>query len=172
MPLNFGNGQTVDVVAPDVPVIRVLPPAISSPIVVPIAGPQGIPGPPGPPGNTSSQIRLTGIAESSLSGHRAVTQNSDGTIRYADNATIEHLHAPIWLTTGATAPGDLADLLAYGPIHEVSWSWNTGPIYLGANGLITQIIPTAPGALFLAQIGVATGATSAWIDRRSSIVLI
>jgi len=47
MPLSFGNGVTIQVVAPDKPTVRVAPPSPASLAVVPVQGPAGPAGPPG-----------------------------------------------------------------------------------------------------------------------------
>lgn len=131
------------------------------------------PGPQGPPGVTSvGQVRVTLPAAVALSGHRAVTRQPDGTLDYASNTLAAHVHAPIWLTTGAAAAGVLVEVLLYGQLTEPSWSWTPGPLYLGTGGLITQTPPSAPGALFLVQLGVATGPTAVVLDRQPSITLI
>lgn len=120
---------------------------------------------------TAGQVRLTAVAAAPLSGHRIVTPAVDGNVDYASAATPGHLHAPLWLTRGAVAAGGTAQLLAYGPIVESSWSWTPGPVYLGTSGLLTQAAPAAPGAAFLAQVGYATSATRLVVDRQPSIAL-
>lgn len=168
MPLEFAPGTVVRVVPPDIPVIKTTPPLTDSNLVVPVSGP---PGPPGPPGEIAGQIRLEAVAGQALSGHRIVTPRPDGLLAYASNLDLDHLHAPLWLTLGAALLGAPVDVLTYGLITESSWSWTPGPLFLGAGGFITQTPPTSPGALFIVQIGTATGPTSAWVDRRSSIRL-
>lgn len=158
------ESQTESVAVVEVPTI----------VAVTAPGPQGPPGPAGPagpPGGTAGQIRLAGVAGTALSGHRAVTRASNGDVVYASNTEATHLHAPLWVTVGAAAIGAPIEVIAYGVMEESTWSWVPGPLYLGANGVITQIPPIAPGALFLAQIGVALTPTMIWIDRRSSISL-
>jgi len=119
------------------------------------------------------QIQLTAIAAVALSGHRAVTPRPDGTLEYASNAVAAHLHAPLWITQGAVTAGQLATVLAYGALIESSWAWTPGvPLFLGADGLLTQSAPAAPGALFLAKVGIVTGPTTAFFDREPSISLI
>jgi len=136
-----------------------------------IRGPQGVPGLTGPPGAAgSSAIFATGDAATSLSGHRVVTPNPDGTLRYATNDDIGDLFAPLWITTGAAASGDPADAIVFGPLIEPSWSWTPGPVYLGVNGTLTQT-PPEPPAVFLAQIAIATGPTALFVDRNPSIKL-
>lgn len=169
MPVDLAPGLTVQVAPPVMPEVRIAPPS-STTVVVPVAGP---PGPPGPAGSgAAGQVRLTALAAVALSGHRAVTPRPDGGLEYADNTTLAHLHAPVWITLGAAVAGDEVEVLAYGTLAEPSWSWIPGtPLYLGASGVITQVPPAAP-ALFLAQIGVATSPTTAFIDRQPSITLI
>jgi len=71
------------------------------------------------------------------------------------------------------AIGQSATVLAYGLLTESSWAWTPNvPLFLGADGLLTQTPPVAPGALFLAQVGTATGATAAFFDRHPSIGLV
>jgi hypothetical protein len=139
-----------------------------------IRGPQGAPGAQGPPGSAdgSASINLTGIADGNLSGHRVVTPQADGTLTYASNDNPAHLHVPLWITSGAVLDGDAADMFAFGLMIEPSWSWTPGaPVYLGTGGQLTQTPPTPPGAAFLAEIGVATTATSLFVDRSPSIKL-
>lgn len=127
-------------------------------------------GPPGPVGSPDSIIE-TGVAAATLSGHRAVTRNADGTIGYASNDNAAYVAAPIWITTGAAVSGATVTAVAYGLITEPTWSWTPGPVYLGAAGVLTQTVPTSPGAVFLAQIGYAPTPTSIFVDRYPSIKL-
>jgi len=128
---------------------------------------------PGYLAQAAGQVQLTAIAAVALSGHRAVTPRPDGTVEYASNAVAAHLHAPLWITQGAVTAGQLATVLAYGALVESSWAWTPGvPLFLGAGGLLTQTAPVAPGALFSAQVGTATGATAAFFDRQPSIGLV
>lgn len=126
---------------------------------------------PGTPISVASQVLITGTAAVALPGHRVVTRASDGTFGYASNDTFGHLNAPLWVTSGAVSSGGTVTAQAYGPMEEPTWSWLPGPLYLGAGGLLTQVIPVAPGALFLASVGYATASTSAIIDRQPSIIL-
>jgi len=121
----------------------------------------------------AGQVQFTAIAAVALSGHRAVTPRPDGTLEYASNAVAAHLHAPLWITQGAVTAGQSATVLAYGALTESSWAWIPGaPLFLGADGLLTQTPPVAPGALCLAQVGTATSPTSAFFDRQPSIGLV
>jgi hypothetical protein len=143
------------------------------------AGPAGPPGddgaagpagPPGPPGASNSTI--TRAAAEALSGHRVVTADVDGRLIYASNDVPGQLAAPLWVTTGAALAGDMAEALMFGPMDELTWNWTPGPVYLGQNGVLTQTVPVASSAFFLAQVGFATSATALFVDRNPSIKLI
>jgi hypothetical protein len=129
----------------------------------------GVPGPPGPPGPAGGYA--VGTAASTLSGHRVVTASPDGTWRYASNDNLADLTAPLWVTTGAVDAGEQGEAVILGPITEPSWSWTPGPVYLGVDGMLTQVPPTAPAAVFLAQVGFATSATTLFVARNPSIKL-
>jgi hypothetical protein len=129
----------------------------------------GLPGPPGPPGPVGGNG--LGTASRPLSGHRVVTALPDGSLDYASNDDPAHLAAPLWITTTAAGTGDEVAFVVVGPVTEPSWNWTPGPVYLGANGVLTQTPPTAPAAVFLAQIGFATSLTTLFVDRNPSIKL-
>lgn len=136
-------------------------------ILVPSPGP---PGPQGPSGvGAAQQVTVTGTAATALSGHQAVTRLSDGTIGYASNLDLTHLHLPIWITTGAAASGAQVTAVAFGEIVEPTWAWTPGPVWLGSNGALTQTVPAAPA--FLAQLGVSTDPDRLFVDRQPSITL-
>ena len=167
MELGLGE-EAIRVVAPDLPAVKVVGPGIPTVSVVAVDGP---PGPAGPPGDVAGQLRLAGVAAVTLSGHRAVTPRPDGTLDYASNDDPTQINAPVWLTLGAAVAGAPVDVLVYGFIVEPSWSWDPGPIYLGVGGLLTQIPPDLTPALFLAQVGFATGPTTLFFDQHQSIAL-
>lgn len=123
-------------------------------------------------GSGISQISFILNAGATLSAHKVVTKSSDGTINYASNDNISHINSPLWITNNSAVLGAPVTVITYGDIEEPSWSWTPGPLYLELNGVITQTVPTATGGtLFLAQLGFATGPTSAFIDREPSIKL-
>jgi hypothetical protein len=101
-----------------------------------------------------------------------VTQGSDGRVGYASNDNPAHVQSPLWITMGAATTGTAVEVVMFGALTEPSWTWTPGPLYLGAAGALTQTPPSAlGGATFLAQIGVASGATAVFIDRGPSILL-
>jgi len=121
----------------------------------------------------TEQVRVTGIAGTALSGQRVVTKLPNASIGYASNDIISHVHAPLWIALGSAVAGDTVEALAYGSLEEPSWNWIPGdPLFLGSGGVLVQVPPIVPGALFLAQVGVATTITTIFINRQPSIILI
>jgi hypothetical protein len=141
-------------------------------VVLPVSGRPGVPGPPGAAADVAGQLRATAPAGADLSGHRLVTPQADGTLRYLSNADAADLGAPCWLTVGSALAGTDAVVLVYGAITEPSWSWTSGPLYLGADGLLTQTPPTAPSAAFIVSVGYATAPTSIFLSPQPAISLI
>lgn len=144
---------------------------VTVPTIVAVAapGPQGPVGPQGLAGPAGSGT-ATFTAGITVSGHRMVIRQADGTVTYADWTTVGS--APLWMTLGAASSGATVTAQFSGVVDEPSWTWTPGPLYLGATGLITQTVPTASaGAVFLTQIGFATSPTSVVLDRCPSIRL-
>lgn len=140
-------------------IVRELPPNV-------VALAPGSQGPPGPSGG--SLVRVAGV---NLSGHRLVVPRSDGEVIYADNATVAHTSLPIWLTLGAALAGGSVTVVALGEVIEPTWAWTPeGSIYLGANGVLTQTVPSSP-ARFIEQVAVAETPTSIYFDPKIPITI-
>lgn len=121
-------------------------------------------------GGSVAELKRSGVAAIALSGHRAVTPQANGQLTYASNDNAAHVAVPLWITSGAASVGASVEVLLTGLMIEPSWSWTPGgPVYLGTNGQLTQTPPTAPGAVFIAQVGTATSPTSLFVDRTPSI---
>lgn len=125
---------------------------------------QGVPGTPGLPGAPGSTIVVeaaggpggatisTRIAGEALSGHRAVYVGDDNLLYYAQPNGLAA--RTVGVTTGAAAAGAAATFQIDSEMVELSWNWVGGSIWLAANGVLTQVVPTV-GALF--QVGTAMG---------------
>lgn len=131
-------------------------------------GDQGDPGPGAGPIQT-----LVGVAGSPLGGHRVVGPGNDGAYRYVGNDQPLHLLRVAGITTGAAAAGASIVVQTAGPLTEPSWSWSPDlPVFLGTNGLLTQIPPTASdGAVFVMIVGVALTETSIFVHLASPLRL-
>lgn len=134
-----------------------------------VSGGVGFPGPPGPAGPVGSS-NITAAAGEPLGGHRAVVLDADGLAWYADNTDAQHLGRVVGITLSAAVLGADATLQSAGYITEPSWNWTPyQPVYLSANGLLTQTPPTTG---FMQVLGVALSATSLFIQLRDPIVII
>ena len=128
-------------------------------------GPQGIQGIPGPTGGVSL-IYPAGVA---LGGHRMVILDDAGLAVYADNTIAAHANKVLGMTTGAASLGASATIQTGGELTEPSWTWTLDvPIYLSANGLLTQTPPTTGFSLI---VGFPITATKIFINLREPIFL-
>lgn len=106
-------------------------------------GIQGRPGRPGLDGIASQQngTIYRAIADTSISGHRAVIRTASG-ISYASNDNLSHKLATIGVTLNAANVGDMVTVIVYGEITEPSWNWTPNlPVFLGVNGNLVQVAP-------------------------------
>jgi len=94
----------------------------------------------------------TATASINLSALRAVILDNAGQFAYADSGTPSHAYRVAGILPYAIPQG--AEGVAYrlGEISDAVWNWTRGsPIYLGANGQLTQTPPTTGFLLVLAQ---------------------
>lgn len=157
-----------EVVVVDEVTVEILERAIPGP-----AGPRGATGDPGPVGPPNGNPGRTVIAGMTVSGHRLVTPQPDDTIVYADNSMVASCVLPVWLTTGAIMQGEQGPVVFLGIVSEPSWTWAPSePIFLGANGLLTQTAPTlASGAAFVLIVAHAISPTELFFNPKVPIVL-
>jgi len=131
-------------------------------------------GPPGPAGAGGAGTALTKTAGTALSGHRAVVLDVSGEAIYADNTVLAHRDKVLGLTSGAASAGADVTIVSYGEITEPSWTWTLDePVFLGANGLLTQTAPALiAGAVFLQRIGFPNGGPmTLFVDIDTAITL-
>lgn len=127
-------------------------------LVLAEVGIQGLPGKEG----TSSTVEFP--ASAPLSGHRAIAVIA-GQAVYADSSIPAHAYAVVGVNQAASAGG--AGLLIYNNqlIAESTWNWIPGdPIFVGTNGLLTQIAPQAPPGVFVLQVARALSPRTIWVD--------
>lgn len=97
-------------------------------------GPQGI------PGQSLTHIYMTSGA--SLNGHRVVIPDASGNVVHP--VVLTETDVVVGITLGAVNAGDVAEIQIAGTITEPSWNWTLGlPIFVGANGILTQSVPTS-----------------------------
>lgn len=123
---------------------------------------------PGPKGESSAVLNIY-TAGASLSGHRMVTLNSSQQLIYATNINLDHAEKVLGMTMGAAAAGDLTQVIRSGELSEPSWNWTLGqPIFLGLDGLLTQV-PPASG--FLLHVAFPISATRVFVDIKQALIL-
>lgn len=126
-------------------------------------GPPGLPGAPGPAGGSAFQR----IAGETLSALRAVYE-LDGVVRYLDSSDADHIDLLLGLTLTAATPGAPVNIQRSGPIDDAGWNWAPGPVWLGADGTLTQ---TPPADGYDVLIGAAMSATRLTLNIQDPITL-
>lgn len=118
---------------------------------------------------SSSQIVMT--SGSALSALRVVVSDVTNRAILADSGTAAHADRAYGLTiTAVGAAGVSVTVLLSGYHTDVVWAWDvTKPIFLGANGVLTQISPVTG---FTQQVARPITATSLSFGTHSSFVLI
>jgi len=123
-----------------------------------IPGPAGPLGPPGPAGGAT----LIPVGSTPLSGHSAVALGPDGALQPADCTLSTHRGAVLGVVANAYAAGADAVVSNNIPLEHAGWTWVLGPVFVGAGGVLTQVLPV--GALFSQIVGQAVSATRVLID--------
>lgn len=114
---------------------------------------------------SASQL-VASVAGEDLSGHRMVRIES-GSAWYASNADQSHAGKVAGITTGAAVATDPVSVQTQGLMTEPSWSWTPGPVYLGADGALTQTPPTSG---FLLIVGRAIDTTKLLIGIQTPVL--
>ncbi len=143
--------------------VGVHPPVHRQVLSAGIQGPAGPMGPAGPSGGTSTEY----VAGTVLGGHRIVF--AEGTqVQYVDSADISQVERVVGITLHAAEEGAPVLVQRHSEITELTWQWEPGPVYLGSNGLLTQVVPST--GVFL-QVGIALSATVLDLRISSPIIL-
>lgn len=104
----------------------------------------------------------------SLGGHRVVASVSGSPI-YADSSNNNLIGLVIGITARAVSAGQVALIQVYGPMSEVSWNWTPdSPLFVGADGALTQSAPTSG---WVQEVARAISATRIMIDLQPPILL-
>jgi hypothetical protein len=119
--------------------------------------------PAGSPISTVSTLTLT--ASTNISGLTAVATSSGQAVTASSSTG-----APVvGIATGGALAGADVTVQYEGPISDTSWSWAYNqPIFIAANGVLTQ---TAPTSGYSQIVGYPINATSLLIDIQAPITL-
>lgn len=126
-------------------------------------GPPGAPGAPGPEGGAALQR----TAGTTLSALRAVYE-LDGQVHYLDYRDAEHIDLLLGITLTAAGAGQPINVQRSGAIDDSGWSWTPGPVWLGADGVLTQ---TPPATGYYVLIGAAVSANRLLLNIQPAIKL-
>jgi hypothetical protein len=121
----------------------------------------------GPPGSGNGSFDVIGTAATNLGGQRVVYLAADG-MRYGtanDPITLD----VIGITVGSASVGAAVVVRSSGPMTDPTFNFTPGPIFLGLNGLLTQVSPSTGGAII---IGNALSANTMLIRIHQTLELI
>lgn len=91
---------------------------------------------------------LTGLAGETINGHRVVAWAADGTLVHAQPANV---FAIAGLTTASASIGGVVTAANDGAVTFAGWSWTAGPVFLGADGTLTQTLPATGFAVVIGR---------------------
>lgn len=129
-------------------------------------------GPQGVAGVSGTAVIPNLVSGSSLSGHRLVYIDNAGTAQLASASDISHAGKVVAMTTSASSNGAATTALTIGLFTEPSWNFDTNlPLYLGDNGLITQVVPSKPTSLFSQIVGYVINPTTIYLQLETPIIL-
>ncbi len=130
---------------------------------MPIPGPRGAAGPSG----GSAEW----IAARALSGHRVLAAINAVHVDYADAADLSLRNRIIGVSAGAASAGAPVMVFNAGMMNFNGWSWVAGaPVFLGAGGALTQVLPASPSA-FSIVIGRALAPDTLFVAIGAAIIL-
>ena len=130
-------------------------------------GPQGEVGPPGAGGESSLSVISQCVAGEIISGHRAVYKKNNS-IYYADKDIEETVSGLLGISVGAALIGGAVNLVFAGELTEPSWNWNyPAPIFIGNNGILTQVAPLSGWMVIIAK---SISPTAVWVKPEEPIL--
>ena len=112
---------------------------------------------------------LTGEAATALSALRVVTADDTGRLVYASSADLTQFAKGLALTLQAFAEGDEAVAALALIVTDAAWSWeDSSPIFLGLDGVLTQVAPTNG---YLRQVAAPLSSTSLYFEPQEATLL-
>lgn len=122
----------------------------------------GSPGPQGAPGQSGTSA-LVQTAATDLGGHRVLRTTGAGIVGYASNSDPLHGDDTIGMSANAAMAGQEVTVVTAGAVSFNGWAWTPGkPVYLAADGLLTQIADMDTAA-FAQVIGHASDAQTVFV---------
>lgn len=112
------------------------------------------------------------LASGTIVGHRVVRCIDAAEVAYTDVTDANQVFSALGISLNSSAPGDVVNVKTEGEVTEPSWTWTPlMPIFLTANGMMSQTAPTQPTAAFVLSVGYALSATTMRVQIGIPIVL-
>ena len=116
----------------------------------------------GPAGPAAEQRAYP--ASAALLSYRMVVLEQSGLV-YAQNGDLDHIGRVVGIIERAPLQGELIVPVNRVAVTNSGWSWTPQDrLFLGADGELTPVPPTAPAAAFLLPVGRAIGPTSIFVE--------
>lgn len=106
------------------------------------------------------------IADTNLSALRIVNLK---TKNYASSNNLSDTYAPLGLLVNSVTVGDNFKTLLFGEYSDSNWTWNNSPIFLGSDGLLTQVLNG--DELFILEVAKALSLTNLMLSIKNPIIL-
>lgn len=107
------------------------------------------------------------VGAAAVGANRALMFDPTGTVVYADPMDPGFLFAGISQQAGAA--GSSITVLQNGPMTEATWTWTPGlPLFVGANGTLTQTVPISG---VMQEVAIAYTATMIVVQPQTPITL-
>jgi hypothetical protein len=113
------------------------------------------------------------LASGTIVGHRVVRCVDAAEVAYTDVTDPNQVFSTLGISLNSAAPAAVVNVKTEGEVTEPSWNWTPLlPIFLAANGFMTQTAPVSPAAAFVLCVGYALSATTMRVQIGIPIVLI
>ena len=121
-------------------------------------------------GNGESQALTQNLTASiAISGQRAVADDGNNQLIYADSSDASKAYRTLGISKGAGVSGALIDVLIFGELIEAGWNWTPNqPIFFDSIGNLTQIPPTTG---FVQRVGRALSPTKIYVTVETPIFI-
>lgn len=132
------------------------------------AGPQGPVGPKGDPG-TGISVDVSLLTNQIVSSYKVMTVDPLGFAIYADPLNPDHVSNVLGVSINAVTDNTYVTIRSSGFLEDAAWNWTSyEPVFLGANGALTQTPPTVG---FLLIVATVISPTKLLINIKEPIVL-
>lgn len=108
------------------------------------------------------------ITAQAVSALRAIATDASGNAVYADHNTASTRESIVGISTNAVGNGGTVHVRYTGVMTDPSWAFTRGPVFVGANGVLTQ---TAPATGYIRIVAYAIDADTVVVNVQPSIIV-